>query len=61
MTIPSEETIAKLEKRNKQLLTQLDKEIIKDNDCSHIIQYRNDLKEAIDNDYVNKFYLAMKL
>ncbi len=49
--IPSEITIKRLEKRNKELLN-----ILKEED-----KYYNELKLAIDNNYVQKFYLSCKL
>ena len=49
-TIPSEETIDKLKKRNEELFEMLE-------DC----KYKNDLQIAIENAYVDKFYMSMKM
>lgn len=48
--IPSEEIISKLEKRNEELLGKISDS-----------KYYSDLKIAIDNNYVRKFYLSCKL
>lgn len=50
-SLPSKETIKKLENRNKDLLNIMKKED----------KYYQDLKLAIDNNYVQKFYLSCKL
>jgi 5-methylcytosine-specific restriction endonuclease McrA len=50
-SIPSQETIDKLEKRNKELLGLINGKVI----------YYDELKAAIENDYVKKFYLSCKL
>lgn len=50
-SIPSQETIKKLENRNKDLLN-----IMEEDD-----KYYQELKLAIDNDFVQKFYLSCRL
>lgn len=50
-SIPSEEVIEKLEKRNEVLLNRIGEES----------SFYDDLKIAVDNDYVQKFYLSMKM
>lgn len=50
-SVPSEETIKKLEVRNKELL-----EILKEGN-----KYYQELKLAVKNDYVQKFYISYKL
>lgn len=50
-SLPSKETIKKLENRNKDLLNIMKKED----------KYYQDLKLAIDNNYVQKFYLSCKM
>ena len=50
-SIPSLDTIHRLEDRNKNLLHCIHE------DCS----YYGDLKTAVDHDYVQKFYLSMKM
>ena len=50
-SIPSEEVIEKLEKRNEVLLNRISEES----------SFYDDLKIAVDNDYVQKFYLSMKM
>ncbi|WP_301051428.1 hypothetical protein [uncultured Dubosiella sp.] len=49
-SIPSEEIIRKLEQRNKELV-----EIV------HEPKYHEELKTAIENNYVQKFYIALRL
>ena len=48
--VPTEEMIEKLVQRNELLL-----ELIKDD------KYKNELRNAIEHDYVHKFYIACKL
>lgn len=48
-SIPDEATIAKLEKRNLELVDKVEG------------KYKEDLISAIDNDYVRKFYISCKL
>ena len=50
-SIPSEETIRRLEERNELLLNRIGKDS----------SFYDDLKCAVDNDYVQKFYLSMKM
>ena len=50
-SIPSQEVIERLEKRNEQLLNRIGEES----------SFYNDLKMAVDNDYVQKFYLSLKM
>lgn len=50
-SIPSEESIRKLAKRNEDLLKNLD----------HSNRFYSDLKIAIENDYVKRFYLSLKM
>lgn len=49
-SIPSEEVIERLEKRNKELV-----EIVKEP------KYHEELQAAIDNNYVQKFYMSLRL
>ena len=49
-SIPPEEVIEKLKKRNEDLAQRLTEE-----------KYKNQMLEAIANNYVDKFYLALKL
>lgn len=49
-SIPSEEVIERLEKRNKELV-----EIVKEP------KYHEELQTAIDNNYVQKFYVALSM
>lgn len=48
-TIPSEEVITKLNYRNRDLINIIDNEYMK-----------KELKFAIENNYVNKFYKPLK-
>lgn len=48
-SIPSEEVIRKLEERNREIAAYIDE------------KYRKEMEIAIENDYVNKFYLACKM
>ena len=50
-SIPSQEVIERLEKRNEQLLNRIGEES----------SFYDDLKMAVDNDYVQKFYLSLKM
>ncbi|OUQ13636.1 HNH endonuclease [Massilimicrobiota sp. An142] len=50
-TIPDEKTIKRLENRNKELIKAIDYGTI----------YYNDLKQAIENNYVQKFYVSCKM
>ena len=50
-SIPSQEVIERLEKRNEQLLNRIGEDS----------SFYDDLKMAVDNDYVQKFYLSMKM
>lgn len=49
-SVPSENIIKKLEERNKELLKVVDDQ-----------KYYQDLKIAIDNNYVQKFYISLKM
>ena len=50
-SVPSEETIHRLEERNQVLLNRIGEET----------SFYDDLKMAVDNDYVQKFYLSLKM
>ncbi|WP_305151131.1 HNH endonuclease domain-containing protein [uncultured Dubosiella sp.] len=49
-SVPSKKVIRRLEERNKELV-----EIVKDP------KYHEELQVAIDNNYVQKFYVALRL
>lgn len=50
-TTPDEKTIKRLEMRNKELMKTIDYGTI----------YYDDLKEAVENNYVQKFYVSCKM
>lgn len=50
-SIPTEEMIHKLEERNNDLIKTIDKSSV----------YYKDLKMAIENNYVEKFYLSYRM
>ncbi|MEF9961166.1 MAG: HNH endonuclease domain-containing protein [Erysipelotrichaceae bacterium] len=48
--LPSKEDIKRLEKRNRELVCEMKE-----------VNFKRELEMAIKNDYVNKFYMAMRL